>query len=263
MFNVKYKILVTDIDGTFSKQERIFVENISYLKWLKSQGIILVANTGRGIISGDFILNIGLFDYLIGNDGSFIYDINKSKLIMSYKINKNDANKIIQIANKGGIAWVAESLTHVYFANHPITHSHEFLKHSLYKFQYVEIVPENINRILLIADDCDWEKFTNKFKKFPNIFPKKFNCFWNERTWEITNHNCSKGHAVQYLMTSLNIKMHKLLVVGDSINDISMLKLSHKSIAMGNANPEVKEIANFITDSEKNYGWLKGLKKYE
>ena len=37
------------------------------------------------------------------------------------------------------------------------------------------------------------------------------------------------------------------MCIGDSENDLSMLKVAGVSVAMGNATPEVKEQADYIT----------------
>ena len=93
---MKYKLLSTDIDRTFAQQNQVFLENLKYLNFLKEHGIILVANTGRGLKSGRFIMDLELFDYLIGNDGSFIYDFNEKKVIYNVTIKKEVANRILK-----------------------------------------------------------------------------------------------------------------------------------------------------------------------
>jgi hydroxymethylpyrimidine pyrophosphatase-like HAD family hydrolase len=97
---VKYKALVTDIDRTFSNQRRIFPQNINYLKMLKKEGVILIANTGRGLKSGQFIIDLNIFDYLIGNDGAFIYDLNKNEVLEKTLMKKEQVNEILKITNK-------------------------------------------------------------------------------------------------------------------------------------------------------------------
>jgi hydroxymethylpyrimidine pyrophosphatase-like HAD family hydrolase len=49
---------------------------------------------------------------------------------------------------------------------------------------------------------------------------------------------------------------------GDGGNDITMLAHTHIGIAMGNANPEVKEIADYITDSVDENGIWNALKHF-
>ncbi|MNT54226.1 putative bifunctional phosphatase/peptidyl-prolyl cis-trans isomerase [compost metagenome] len=49
---------------------------------------------------------------------------------------------------------------------------------------------------------------------------------------------------------------------GDGGNDITMLAHTQVGIAMGNANPEVKEIADYITDDVDSNGIWNALKHF-
>ena len=46
------------------------------------------------------------------------------------------------------------------------------------------------------------------------------------------------------------------------MNDVGMMKQAKYSVAMGNALPEVKEIANFETDTNINDGLAKFLENF-
>ena len=72
----------------------------------------------------------------------------------------------------------------------------------------------------------------------------------------------SKGSAVLHLAKTLNIDKEEIMCIGDSENDISMLKVAGLSIAMGNGDDLVKEIADFITDTNNNDGVAKAIEKY-
>ena len=260
---MKYKLLVTDIDRTFANQYRIFPENIEYLKELKKKNIILVANTGRGLKSGKFIIDLNIFDYFIGNDGAFIYDLNKKELIFRNCMKKKEVNKLLKIGNKHKMPWVIETMKEVYFSDVPETHSKDFLSYSTYPYKYTNYIDEDVNRILFMLSYKHSKDFMAEFPNFPILTNDKFNCFWNQRTLEITNKNVSKGDTLLVLLNKLNIKPSQILAIGDSANDRGMLKLTQMSVAMKNSDSIILEVANYITDSEENNGWLKGIKHYE
>ena len=52
------------------------------------------------------------------------------------------------------------------------------------------------------------------------------------------------------------------MCIGDSENDLSMIKFAGIGVAMGNAIDKVKEAASFITDSNTNSGVAKAIKKF-
>ena len=53
------------------------------------------------------------------------------------------------------------------------------------------------------------------------------------------------------------------MAFGDGDNDIEMIKFAHIGVAMGNADHEVKENADFITDSIDHDGIEKALIKFK
>ena len=59
----------------------------------------------------------------------------------------------------------------------------------------------------------------------------------------------SKRKGIEYICKILNIDMDEIATIGDSPNDINMLKGLKYSFAMKNARDSVKENANYITNS--------------
>jgi len=67
----------------------------------------------------------------------------------------------------------------------------------------------------------------------------------------ITCLDASKGHAAKRLAVALGIE-GSIVAVGDSGNDISMLKVVDIGVAMSNARPETKEAAEFVTQGSNS-----------
>ena len=71
-----------------------------------------------------------------------------------------------------------------------------------------------------------------------------------------------KGVAVQKLIKHLDIRKEKVICVGDSYNDLPMLRYAGLGVAMGNAQEAVKKEADFVTDSNDEDGIVKVLEKF-
>lgn len=71
----------------------------------------------------------------------------------------------------------------------------------------------------------------------------------------------NKGTALRKLQKQYGITKEETMVFGDNINDLEMLGEATYSFAVENAREEVKEKANYITDSNRNHGVLKVLKQ--
>ncbi|MGV2686932.1 HAD hydrolase family protein, partial [Clostridium perfringens] len=61
---------------------------------------------------------------------------------------------------------------------------------------------------------------------------------------------------------SLHIPSEEIMCIGDSENDISMLKFAGLGVAMGNGLQLVKDIADFVTDTNDNDGVAKAIEKF-
>lgn len=49
------------------------------------------------------------------------------------------------------------------------------------------------------------------------------------------------------------------IVFGDSNNDLSMFEYAATKVAMGNASPKIKELADYVTTDMFHYGIRNGL----
>lgn len=75
------------------------------------------------------------------------------------------------------------------------------------------------------------------------------------QNWLDINHsNAHKGFGLDSLMREYGLNKNEVLVFGDYHNDLEMLSLVHHSYAMQNAHPKVKQIANYQTSSNDEFG---------
>ncbi len=75
---------------------------------------------------------------------------------------------------------------------------------------------------------------------------------------EITSAEASKGDAVKRLAGYLGIALERMIAIGDSNHDLSMLAVVGTAVAMGNAAEEVKALADYIAPSndEEGVSWV-------
>ena len=71
---------------------------------------------------------------------------------------------------------------------------------------------------------------------------------------EFMNPQVSKGPALKALATQSGIPMNLVVAFGDGYNDQSMMAAAGFSVAMGNSINELKECANYVTESNDNDG---------
>ena len=72
---------------------------------------------------------------------------------------------------------------------------------------------------------------------------------------EITDIRAQKGPILKEYIESLGYTMNEVMVLGDSLNDYSMMEMDFgATIAMANADEEIKKVAKYITKSNEEDG---------
>lgn len=88
---------------------------------------------------------------------------------------------------------------------------------------------------------------------------------WKDKKFfsiEVTSDQATKLHGIVEIMKILKIKKREIIGVGDSYNDFPLLMASGLKIAMGNAVPELKAIADFVAPSVEEDGVATIIEKF-
>lgn len=79
---------------------------------------------------------------------------------------------------------------------------------------------------------------------------------------EISPLGVTKGYGLKKLCKHLNIEVEQSIVVGDADNDLDVLKTAGLAVAMGNANANVKKIADVEVMDNDHDGVAEAIYKY-
>jgi Cof subfamily protein (haloacid dehalogenase superfamily) len=79
---------------------------------------------------------------------------------------------------------------------------------------------------------------------------------------DVTHPEANKGYVVCHLSKMLGIRTDQIATIGDMPNDIAMFEKSEISIAMGQANDEVKSAATYSTTSSEEEGFANAVERY-
>ena len=79
---------------------------------------------------------------------------------------------------------------------------------------------------------------------------------------EVLPYGASKGNSLSVLMQELNVLPANAMAIGDGENDIEMLQAVGIGIAMGNAHPLLKDVADDIVPSNNDDGVAISFEKY-
>lgn len=258
------KMIATDIDGTIFEWGKGFSPAVkACMKKLKDSGVKVVLVTGRmhsSAIHAADELNLGT--PVISYQGALIKDCDNSTLFQ--KTLSADCAKSL-------IKWARENDIHInLYLNDKlyVENDNEIIKfytdgkhidYTVCNFDDLEI--KDVNKILAI-DLKDAEKVTgwvNELKKsYPDLYIVKSTPYF----CEICSGEAKKSLGVQYLCDMWGLKPEEVLTIGDQNNDIDLVQAGGIGVAMGNGTPELKECADFITDTVENDGFVKAVEKF-
>jgi len=139
---------------------------------------------------------------------------------------------------------------------------------------YIDYIVEKLKDVAVYLDECELDEIhANKFSALV-----KENTDYNaikdvlEDSFDFMDHGdgiieavpkgTSKATGIEWLCKYLGVAIEDTYALGDSINDIEMLRFVGHSIAMGNASPVAKEAAEYITTNIHEDGVLNALKHY-
>lgn len=79
---------------------------------------------------------------------------------------------------------------------------------------------------------------------------------------EVMNRGVNKADAIAGLLERLGMEREDVIACGDGLNDLSMIRYAGLGVAMGNAQPAVKEAADVVTFTNDEDGLIPIIEKY-
>ena len=260
------KLVATDIDGTILKHDFKFNPEVkSCIKKLQKNGIKVVLVTGRMFEATKSIADeLGLTTPVVSYQGGLIKETQNQKNILYERyLAKGYAEQIIKWGKENNVHLNLYSDDKLYSETDcEIIKRYSEERYTTYQVKpFCEISLERVNKILAIdfndANRVDsWVKPMQE--KFPEIYIVKSTPYF----CEFSHKEAKKSCAVEFLQSYWNLDKSEILTIGDQDNDIELLKAGGIKVALGNGTIGLKEIADYITDSVENDGFVKAIEKF-
>lgn len=94
-------------------------------------------------------------------------------------------------------------------------------------------------------------------------YPKQLNVFFSETYFlEIVPPGIEKAASLETLLHLLGGDRSELIACGDGLNDITMIDYAGLGVAMENAQPSLRDRADYITDTNDNDGVAQVVEKF-
>lgn len=247
------KLLVLDLDGTLLRDDKtVSMENISaLLKFKKKKNKILFA-TARPPRDAYKYIPIDLRgNPIICYNGACIIDKSKN-IVYRQEIDRNDVLKTVDIARKFKYNNLCLEINDELFSNFDTSYFFGNCANNI-----TELEKLNFARVFKIII-CS--KIPINFEIL-DMLPQNCNGVITDdgTLCQIMNAKASKWNCIREIIHFLNIPVEDTIAIGDDYNDIEMIANCGIGVAMGNANKQVKDVANYITDTNMNNGIAKFL----
>jgi Cof subfamily protein (haloacid dehalogenase superfamily) len=79
---------------------------------------------------------------------------------------------------------------------------------------------------------------------------------------QVMDKRVSKARAVEAVAAKFDVPMSEVLAIGDAPNDYGMIAAAGVGVAMGNAHPLVKEVADWVAPTNDDRGVLEAIRKF-
>ncbi len=262
---MKYKMIACDLDGTLlDKNGDLSDENLKAIKELIARGVIFVPTTGRAYYEVPSTLrNFEGIKYFISSDGAVInnfvtgerfeYLLDGEKVKEIYSIFKN--YNFIGINHKSD-----ESIIDINSMNNETLQKYKISSYFINQLEkYVKKI-DNFEEDLLSGEPCEMVCGCFSCRDELKKCMKSIKAISNIRyatsavgTLEVVAFDAGKRNGVEFLMKKIGLTANEVITVGDSGNDMDMIKLVPNSVAVANASDDLKAKAGYIGCSNSEH----------
>ena len=247
---MEIKMIVLDLDGTILHDDKSLSDySKDIIQKCRKKGIKVIFATVRGTI--DDVVPLDLFDGYVIKSGALAYD--SGTLIYKRVMSINDVRGLLLACDKAGLKIIAENSDDgICYTNFSATDVSS-KKYEIANFTEMKF---NSDKIYIIIESAE---AVNIIKK--NL-PKGVHLFVSRDNFAFISHEeAVKSKAAAALAKRWDIKRENIVSFGDDLIDIDILQYSGIGVATGNALLEVKEVADYICDTNNNDGVAKWIEE--
>ena len=265
---IEVKMVVMDVDDTLLTSD---LEISDYTKQVISNcqenGIRVVLASGRpkaALMSFADQLNLAEHDgYVISYNGAVVTECATGEDVSQTLLDEVDTNFLLGIAEQNDV-WI-----HTYVGNEILTPERN--KYTDFESHLTGIPQREVEnlrveitspvvKILMLQEPEKLKAFSElihdevEARVTMNISKPFF--------LEFTNRAVDKSRSLAFLCDRVGISMNQVMAIGDSYNDLTMIRDAGFGVAMENAPEDVKKFANHITHSNDTDGVATALNRF-
>lgn len=256
-----------DIDGTVLRSDLTLSSAlISKIHSLQKKGIHTCLATGRPLFSARSVaeqLNITGISMFFS--GGLVGDLNNGQVLLKEALPSEETSEFCRMAESNNLFTEAYSVKEYFVkCESELSKIHkQYLKQEPILANIPDLVTQREIIKLVLATEND-EQFT-RMQTLMQAFPD-FNygighgaAHPNIKFINVTSPRASRETAFNCIIKHFSVEAEQVVAFGDAIADIPFFKLSGIGIAVGNANQETKDAADYVTTAVDEDGVVLAL----
>ena len=247
-------IILSDLDGTLFRNDKSISDfTKETIRQAQAKGLLFGICTARAKVNAVKFLEGIEPDVFITNGGGIVYY--RDKKIYNCEFTVEEIRKLIDAAFEvfGKDVILSADNEHALFSN-----SREELGDKFWTFNDFSDFRETCMKMCI--ESLDKEKI-EKVASVIGLENVDYLPFSDIPWYKLSKKAATKERAIEELCHHINITSSKIAAFGDDFNDLGMLSLCGKGIAMENAIDEVKKAADSVCASNENDGVAKWIEK--
>jgi 5-amino-6-(5-phospho-D-ribitylamino)uracil phosphatase len=267
----RYKLLVSDIDGTLVDQNgKIAEADRAALNSVRRDGMMVSLCTGRaarGCLK--VIEDLSLDGFHIFCDGALVCNPDQTQIIYSGLIPPELLIQVYRFAESHNMALELFTQTG-FFVSHASAPAS--LHSRLIQFPYIITDLEKIigsEKIIMGCIVTNSVEEEEKIKAFSAGFSSTLRFSWTRHPSSpdyyyinITLPGVSKGQALAALISYLGLTKNQVMAIGDGSNDVSLLSAAGLAIAMQHSPDDLKAVADYVTADVEHNGVAQAICRF-
>lgn len=265
------KLIALDIDGTLYNKDGVITSyNKEMIRKTVENGITVIISTGRPYIGlpVDEMKELGI-QYAITANGSAVYRVPEKELLLDESMDTDLSVRLLRklytqslhidafINGDGYTQFSTSELTNLLDIPDSLKKYIQTTRKTITDLAaYIEEHKLCVSKLTLnFAPDADGSYTTReKTKEILDTFPEVTYVSGGFHNLEVTRCGIAKSKGLKFLCDYLHISMEDTMAVGDSENDLDIVKAAGIGVAMGNAQQLLKDSADFISLSNEEDG---------
>ena len=265
---MSYKMLVLDIDGTLTNSKKeITSKTKAAIRNLQEKGIAVVLASGRptpGVENMAKELEFEKFGgYILSYNGGQIIDCQTGEKIYEKVLPKEAVSELYDLSEEYDLNIISYEDGNVIIEKEQDQYVELEARINKIGIKQINDFKEYIDfpvvKCLMTAEGKHLEKIEPIAKeRFPELSIYRSEPFFLEAMAK----NVDKAASLERLLEHLELTKDEMVACGDGFNDLSMIEYAGMGVAMENAQPVVKEVADYVTLSNDREGIVHVIDKF-